>query len=338
MNWYQLSLFSENLGQMIEKGVPLRKAIDVACGVMVRRKNRQFVKAFGACLLEGQNLQKGLSSYPVPSFYLAMLNCGQITGRLPEALKRTASYIQQLMPLKMRIWRCLSFSLLAYAFSIVIKSLFWSADHLTLLLALGGVVFLPMFIKPLKFVRDAILAKLPFTGTWIEQLSLMEFFLCLDLSYDTDLTINEMFTHSIRAIGNRYHQKMMKRSHEWIEQRSSIADSLGKVAFIPRGIIQELEVAETSGTLDRTFSRLSGELQKLVQAKLEPVKALATAIIINLGFLFPLVVILPLFVSNNSIIILMLTAMMAYVPLMCLRYAVTAYLDKSADVNLSWKK
>jgi len=129
------------------------------------------------------------------------------------------------MPLKTRIWRCLVFSLLAYAFSIVIKSTCWSTDHLVLLLALGGVVSLPMFITPLKFVRDAILAKLPFTGIWIEQLSLMEFFLCLNLSYDTDLTTDEMFTHSIRAIGNRYHQKVMKKGHEWIGQRNSITES-----------------------------------------------------------------------------------------------------------------
>jgi len=54
-----------------------------------------------------------------------------------------------------------------------------------------------------------------------------------------------------------------------------------------------------------------------------------------MGLLFPLIVILPLIVSNNSIIVLMLLVLMGYVGIMCLRYAVTTYLNKSADVNLS---
>lgn len=63
---------------MIKKGVPLPKAIDVAGGIMVRRKNRRFSRTLGACLLKGKDLQKNLSPYSVPSFYLALLNCGQM--------------------------------------------------------------------------------------------------------------------------------------------------------------------------------------------------------------------------------------------------------------------
>ncbi len=170
MNGYQLSLFSENLGELLEKGVALPKALEIASGSMVRRTHHRFAQAFATCLLAGGDLQQALSSFAVPPFYLAMLHCGQRTGQLPEALKRAAHFLQQLTPLKARLRRCLLFSFLAYAFSIVIRTLFWSVDDLWVLLVCSGIVFLPVFWERLKFWRDALLAKLPFTGTWLEQL------------------------------------------------------------------------------------------------------------------------------------------------------------------------
>ena len=130
----------------------------------------------------------------------------------------------------------------------------------------------------------------------------------------------------------------MVRSLKRIEQRNSFAESLSAVPFIPPGIITEISLNETTGTLDRSFHYLSSEIKKIIEAKMEVIKALSTAFVVNFGLLYPLMIILPLFIKNTPFLPLIIAAIMGYMWFLSLRMAVTNYLDKAAVVNPRWQK
>jgi hypothetical protein len=67
------------------------------------------------------------------------------------------------------------------------------------------------------------------------------------------------------------------------------------------------------------------------------VKAITIAIGIDFGLLFPLLMILPLFIDEKLFVIAAIAAMMGYVELLCMRMALTEYLAKAAQVNLWWE-
>jgi len=338
LNWLELCVFTENLGKLLESGIMFQKAVEVASGSMICRKNRKFAAELDEAVSKGLDLQQHLSSYNLPLLYLAILKCGHLTGRLPEALKAAAYFIRQFMPLRLRLRRCIQFSVGAYLISLLIAWIFLKRPPLLLLVLLVVMFLLPVYINQLKYLRHLLLAKLPFVGTWSRQLALMEFFLCMEISYNSTLTVNEMFKYSISAVGNSYLRSQMAPSLNAIDHGNSFADSLAVIPFISHGMITAVKTGELSGTLENTFHGFSAELKKIIEAKFELIKALTTACVINYGLLFPLVAILPLFISKNSTLIPTIGAIMGFVPLACARYALTQYLTKSAGVNLWWEQ
>ena len=336
MNWSQLSLFTENFAKLLDNGVMFNRAIEVASGSMTRRANRKFAGELREILLNNLDLPQQLASYKIPPFYLAMLRCGQITGRLPQALNAAAYYLRQFMPIKLCLLRCIQLSLAAYLLSLLLVWIFAKQLPIWPLVVLASVFLLPVYVKPIRYGRDILVAHFPFVGTWSRQLALLEFFLCLKIAYNSTLTVREMFDGAIGAIGNLHLRKEMSRTLPPIDRRSSFTDALAAVPFIPRGMIAAVNIDEISGTLENSFHGFATELRKLIDAKLELVKALATAVCIDFGILFPLLLILPLFVANPTIVALIIATMMGYVPLMCLRMALTQYLAKAAEVNLWW--
>jgi type II secretory pathway component PulF len=124
MNWLELCVFTENLSKMLENGIMFQKAMKVASGSMIHRKNRKFAAKLNEAIIEGIDIQQHLSLCSVPVFYLAILKCGQLTGRLPEALKAANYFLKQLMPLKLCLRRYILFSISAYLVSLLITGIF----------------------------------------------------------------------------------------------------------------------------------------------------------------------------------------------------------------------
>ena len=73
------------------------------------------------------------------------------------------------------------------------------------------------------YYRDMLIALSPFVGTWAKQTSLMQFFICLELAYDSTLAAVDMFRYSVGAIDNRYLREQMSRSIGFVKQGRSFA-------------------------------------------------------------------------------------------------------------------
>jgi type II secretory pathway component PulF len=335
MNLPQLALFSEGLARMLANGIAMGRALSVAGNCMAARENRRFAERLGPALLEGEDLSAEDFPGSLPPFYLTIVQCGILTGRISQALDAAAYYVRQVLPVRHTLRRCGRYAMLAYLVCIVITWIFQRRPSFAALLILAALYLLPRFVEALAEVRDAIVANLPFTGTWARQVALLEFFSCMDICYDSTLAVPEMFEASTRAVGNRYLRRDLFRARTLVERGNSFADALGAVPFIPRGMIADIQVNELCGKLELSFHGFARELRKVIEAKLEPIKALSTAAVLSYGVLTPLAIVLPIFIAAEWLGLYFLL-MGGYVWLVSTYMAFTNYMRKAAEVNCWW--
>jgi len=338
MNLPQLAQYSEGLGKMLRNGIELRRALHVAGQCMAAGPNRRFAERLSASLQAGEDLPFDEFSRAMPPFYLTILDCGLLTGRVPQALTSAAHYVRQVLPVRHTLRRCGRYALLAYLICIVTTVVFGGRPSLVALVALATLFVLPRWFEVLAFRRDALLARMPFVGTWTRQVALLEFFSCMEVCYDSTLRVPDMFRASIRGVGNRCLRRDLLKAKAAVEQGCSFADALGKVPFIPGGMIADVAANEVCGRLELSFEGFARELRKLVEAKMEPIKALATAYAISFGILVPLMIVVPVFVDfDTDLILLYFLSLMAYLWFFSMRMGIGNYLRKANDVNCWWE-
>jgi type II secretory pathway component PulF len=338
MNLPQLVQYSEGLGKMLGNGIELKRALHVAGECMAAPANRRFAERLSTALLAGEDLSAQEFSGALPPFYLTILQCGLLTGRLPQALTAAAHYVRQVLPVRHTLRRCGWYALIAYLICIVTTVVFGGRPSFVALVVLAILYVLPRWVRTLAYRRDAVLARMPFVGTWTQQVALLEFFSCMEVCYDSTLRVPEMFRSSIGAVGNRWLRHELLKSKAAVERGCSFAEALGNVPFIPGGMIADVAANEVCGKLELSFAGFARELRKLVEAKMESVKALAAAYVISYGIIVPLMIVLPVFLDfDTDLILLYLASLMVYLWLVGLRMAVGNYLRKAAGVNCWWE-
>lgn len=340
VNLLKLSFFNENLAKMLADGLMFKDAFDVASKGLGSATNRRLMVDLRKVFLGENDVYQTLGYYRLPRFYLALLECGQRTGNLPEALRASGSFIRQITPLTYRLVRCWQFAIEACLISLILRWIVLGQLQWLGFVLLTIVFVLPVCSETFRYYRDLVIVKLPFIGVWEKQLALLEFFVCLEIAYDSTLNVHEMFSASISAIDNRYLRKQMGSSVEVIEKGHTFAAALQAVSFVPGGIAAVVHTDEISGKMATCFHELVAQLKKIVEAKLEVLKFFSVGITIDFGVLFPLVLILPLFVSGDMLLVLnmFLLGLMGYVPIACARGAFYQYSEKSAGLNLWYKQ
>ncbi|NIP54204.1 MAG: hypothetical protein GWN67_13070 [Phycisphaerae bacterium] len=334
-NWLELSVFTDNLAKMLDDGLLFKNAFEIAGKHLASSVNRKLAVDLKEVFLGfGDNRQ--LSRYDLPQFYLALFKCGQLTGKWPKALRDAAEFMHQIAPVIYRLQRCWHFVLGAFLIRIVFMWIFLDQSQYLALTILAAVFLLPIYSETVRYYRDWLLAKLPFIGTWKIQLSLMQFFVCLEIAYDSTLNVREMFLHSISAIDNRYLRKQMLASVDQIDKGQSFAAALQAVSFVPGGMGAVIYPYEVSGKLADCFHEMASQLKQIVEAKMEVVKYFSAGIVINSAVLFPLTLIIPFFLPKNMLWIfyIIMGDLMGFVPLVCAKAAYDEYMKKAAGLNL----
>jgi len=334
-NWLELSVFTDNLGKMLNDGLMFDKAFDIAGKHLASPVNRRLAVDLKEVFL-GVGDSEQLARYDLPQFYLALFNCGQQTGKWPKALRDAAGFMHQIAPVIYRLQRCWHFVLGALLIRAVFKWIFLGQSQFLALTILAAVFLLPIYSETFRYYRDWLIAKLPFLGTWTIQLSLMQFFVCLEIAYDSTLNVREMFLYSLSAIDNRYLRKQMLASVDQIDKGQSFAAALQSVPFVPGGMASVIHPYEVSGKLADCFHELVSQLKQIVEAKIEVVKYASAGIVINASVLFPLTLIIPYFLPKNMLWVfyLIMGDLMGFVPLACARAIYIEYTKKAAGLNL----
>lgn len=92
-----LSLFCRQLASLLEVGMPLRDGLQTLSGQALNKRLGQVTAVMVKDLDEGKSLSAAAEAFPgvFPPSFLAMVEAGELTGRLEEALDSLAGYYQK---------------------------------------------------------------------------------------------------------------------------------------------------------------------------------------------------------------------------------------------------
>ena len=341
MHLLELASYSEGLSKMIADGVMPQKALGVVARFCHHSKNIAFHADLSGALLgkvDGQQtdaLATCLNAHVLPPFYRAILLAGEQSGHVPEAFATGAYYLNHTAVITNLIRKCLWCVVLALLIAVGV-TLF--VDHAiafkTIMVSMTLIVTL--FSHRFRRLFDVVIAYTPFISSYVLQLTLMEFLLCMQLMYDSQQSAKCMYQSSLDAIGNVYFKSKMAKGIPVLNRRESFTQAFGATGLVPIEMLMAIETHETVGKLPSCFEVQNQKLKRMIEAKLEPVKALVVVIFINMALVIPAGKILPLF-FNIPFLYYGLAAISAATIYGSLRYAIINYkakLEKQLPLHL----
>ena len=100
------AVFTDQLQRLIEQGVPEVEAVDALVRDMPKTGLRQITREVSDRLKSGQSLSASLSGFPrhFPDGYLSIIEAGEKSGDLPQALALASTYVKRQDVSKQRIF------------------------------------------------------------------------------------------------------------------------------------------------------------------------------------------------------------------------------------------
>jgi type II secretory pathway component PulF len=287
--------FSDQLGTMLEAGLPISKALHVL-GRNARPGVRGLARRLGSSVEQGDSLAQALEreGRRFPVLYRRLVLVGEETGGLPAVLKQLATYYRYVRDLWVKFWGNMVYPAFNYLALIAVLSIMAyfaeAAIGQTFIagLAPGEIFFgglalpvagflLYMLITRLlggRYLVHQVLMCIPVVASIMRAMALGRFAWCMQLMTDAGVNIIDAVRWSLEATGNQVYVAKAPRVIGDIRGGAPLTEALRKTHLFPYDFMQLLETGEESGEMPSML----GKLAEAYQSKTgDALKALATA-------------------------------------------------------------
>ncbi len=292
------------LAALLRAGVPLMRALHLSGDSAVEPTVRDAMQRISRDLDNGHNLVKAAehehrTSGLITPYDLAMLQVGEQTGRLPEALSelhRHREFTRQTGEQVAAALRYPAFVILTCLLAMVVVNIFvipafarvfaQSRTPLPMLtLVLLGMSNFMVKAWPLLLVAavgasvgwkrwlatvrgrlwwDRYKLRLPVIGAILEGIVLSRLSASLASSLSAGLTLSESLTVTARTLGNQWYETRLQQMVNDLARGSSIAGAARNMAVLPPTMVQLFAIGEESGSLEQLMREISVHHQSTV--------------------------------------------------------------------------
>jgi len=278
---------SRQIAAFLRAGLPILDAVHTIGAESESSSVRRMMNEIEDGLRSGERFSDFLERYPkvFPGFYRGIVRSAELTGELDSVLARLALYIERDLEARRKIKAALIYPSAVAIMSVVTvvilavyvlpkfevffedldaelplptRMLLGFTDFLgswwwALIGGLGAVLLLGFLVTRFqagKYVRDALLLKIPVLGETI-RFSLVERF-CRVLSSMVGAGVNltEALTVTTDALRNRVFIKRLGKVSDAMLEGEGIAGPLARTQLFPGTATQMLRIGEETGSLD----------------------------------------------------------------------------------------
>lgn len=319
----ELMLFSRQMHTLLKAGVPIMRAL---AGLQESAQNPAFstvLQSLRESLDSGRELSAALRLHPkvFSSFYVSMVQVGEMTGRLDETFMSLYGHLEFEKDMKERISSALRypmFVMIAMALAIVVVNIFvipafakvfagfqtelplmtrilmgfssFMVKYWVLLLALliGVVTGFRKYINTVqgRYQWDKYKLELPIAGKIIFKSTLARFARSLALAFKSGIPILQGLSVVSLVVDNAYMRKQIEQMRDGVERGESILRTAGASKIFNPTVLQMIAVGEETGDMDGLMFEVAGMYEREVEYE---VKTLAQQIepimIVALGIL-----------------------------------------------------
>ncbi len=317
----EVILFSHQMYSLSKAGISVVRAVR---GLAESQQNPKFKEVLidtSANLEAGADFATSLRRYPrvFSELYASVIHVGENTGRLDQAFKQIALYLEVERETRKRIkaaTRYPMFVLVAISIAIVIMNIFvipafadvfakfdaelpWQTQVLigvsdffveywvliACVLALG-VYGLRRYLgtDEGRFQWDRIKLKLPILGSIFERVNLSRFCQTFAMVSRAGIPITQGLHVISRAIGNEYMAEQVSIMRQGIERGASVSQTAVDSGMFTPVVLQMIAVGEETGAMDELLEQAAGFYEEEVDYQLKSLTdAVEPILIIAIG-------------------------------------------------------
>lgn len=334
INHKKLYEFSMELSSLIESGINVLEALDIISENEKSSLVKNTVKNIKKEISEGNTLSKAISKTNMfPSMFIDMIEIGEISGKLGECILSTANYYKKKWEIMNKIKIAISYPIFVLVSAILMVS-FITYNILPIFLetlnSLEGSIPLStqILIKSNKFVVENIKSiilvflilstsiiyyiknkkkyefdKLKFKIPIVKniQIKFTEYRITkvLGLLINSGINILRGIEIINKTENNLFVKENLRNILIEIRKGISLSESISKSEITGKKVNKLISIGEKSGTLPKTFTKISDMLEKEILNKMQIViKLLEPMTIIVLAFIVGYIVfaiIIPMF-------------------------------------------
>jgi len=290
----EITLFSRSLASLLRAGVPILKAISIISEQSENANLKVMLYNIYNAVKDGSRFSSALMKYPkaFSYLYIAIINAGEDSGSLPDALLRIAEYRAKQEEMFSRIRMALAYPILMAVMGIatVVFMLTFVVPRLTnIFTSIGQALPMPTRIlisvsaslrqswpwiililaiavlsvrKQLntqngRMFFSAFKLKFPVFGKFVFKSELARFSRTLELLIRNGIPILKAIDIAIPVLENEMIKNQLRHSYKDLEQGGSFGKSLKESKLIPLFVTNLIIVGEESGRLDEALSEVA---------------------------------------------------------------------------------
>lgn len=290
----ELQLFTRQLHTMLRAGVPILRALK---GLRESSINPGFARVLGDIqdgLGQGRELSVCMARHPriFDSFYLSMIQVGEMTGRLDEVLDRLAVHLDFERRMREKIKGAVRYPLfvvIALVVAMAVINLFvipafakvyagmnadlplmtkiliatstFTRDHIHWLIGGAGVALLGFRLwigtDGGRYIWDRYKLRLPIVGKILRKAALARFARGFALASKSGVPILKALTAVAAVADNRYYADKIGAMRVGIERGESLLRTATLTGIFTPVVLQMLAVGEETGALDSLLQEIA---------------------------------------------------------------------------------
>jgi type II secretory pathway component PulF len=283
-----VAVFSGNLATCLQAGLNVPESIETCTRSSPNALFRSSGKRVAEKTRAGAPLSEAMGEMAVhlPRFYLPVLQCGEQSGRIDEALR----YLQEHCTLlekpyqAMRSLWLVPLVLYSVANVILIVAYFLLAPFFTAsqFLAqtvmqyamLGAIVLLVLNVPRLRRLWEHLLLALPFVGRSAREVAVNRFLHAFNLMYRTSGTaVPQMVRTACSAVGNTIVRDEFLTAIPHLERGRTLSESMANCVSLTHDQKAMIASGEQAGRIEEALGRLCRQTSESLQFRLQGFRA-----------------------------------------------------------------
>ncbi|WP_197231236.1 type II secretion system F family protein [Novipirellula artificiosorum] len=278
-----LARFSYDLGTCVRSSVDIVRGLELCLKALRRTR-------LGACwsgavelVRSGSSLAQALRGGEdlLPPFFLPVINAGEQTGRLAEALgflQRHCKLLAGPASALRKLWvypiAILSMGSIVKVILTMYLASFAAATRIGIQETLSwlqlGLIVVVMMTTPVRVFMDQVRLSIPWIGELEREIVLHRFFRVLALLYSVGgQRVEAMIRTAVETVTNHAAKSELLKAAESIEQGHTLTDAFGHLTILTPDEKGTIEAGDLSGTLEQAFDRISDQTGASMLCKLE---------------------------------------------------------------------
>lgn len=288
-------IFTRQLSTLIDADMPLAEGLRTLARQFEKPTLRKIISEISDAVEGGSSLSNALSAHPklFSSFYIKLVQSGEVSGKLHEALLYLADHLERSQEINSKIKGALAypafvvFALFVVAIIMVVyvlpqllgifkdvglqslplttRMLIWVTNFVNnylyyLLVSFFGFIFLAWrYVKTSegKAVLDNIKIKMPALGTVVRNLYLARISESLSTLIKSGIPILDVIHITSDLVGNVNYQRILLDAEENVRGGGSISDVFSRYKEIPPLMSSMVAIGEKTGKLDFMLGHIS---------------------------------------------------------------------------------